>query len=776
MASQTELSRDLGAFAVFSISSGTMIGAGIFVLPGYAATLAGPAAILSFLIGGLIALTSAISVSELATGMPKAGGTYYFLSRTFGPVVGSIVGWSAYLGLVFKGGFALEGFGDYLFDLLDRFAPMTYLTEGISTVIPLGDWTPTMVLLLAMGGCVLLTYVNSVGANVSGQIQNVIVISLLGLLSLFVIICLFSLEPGNFQPFMQGTKSGGLSGVFAATGLIFVSFLGVVKVAAMAEEVHNPGRNLPLGIISSVVVITVLYLGVMTAVIGIQPLGDVADSVTPIADTADMVMGPIGGIFMAIAGIFATLSTGNAALMASSRFPFAMARDNLMTDWFTKISQRFQTPLRAILITAVLMITFIYLTDIQLMAKFGGVTLILILALINLAVIVLRHANPNWYDPEFRSPLFPWIQILGIVGTLALVTQMGTIPQIGGLVFLLLGIGWAVFYRTEETKPKFDFFDILRQVDREVSLSRVKVQQQQELDHEIVIGLPDLGHAENMVEFATWVASDEQQVIHVVRPREVPVQTDLDMFRSGLTGTAYDLSTDRAEQQTSTRLTSNLESIANEAGMEFEFTELLTHDADSALVHFCEDHNVDLMLLNWRDEFSPSTLRDTHIHYASRNAPCDVLVLKDRGFEPMDQILVSTGIGPYDELELRVARGLAGAHTAEVTLFHVVPPDQDDIQTQEEREYMEELVSIDTESMEVKIVEGESVEHEIIEEARNYEMLVMGATAHLSYRDTIFGNVPDLVAQYVDISVVLARKQRTSHRNFWRTMLDKLIQ
>lgn len=311
--SSTELSRELGVFAVFSLNTGTMIGAGIFVLPGPAVSLAGPSALLSFFLGGLIALTSAISVSELAMGMPKSGGPYFFLTRTFGPIVGSIIGWGSYFGVVFKGAFALEGFGDYLLSVTSTSLSSMVGSTFFDSFLFSSGWLPKLVILFGALVCVGLMLVNTFGAGVSGQLQNYSVFILLFLLSLFVVVGATYVDPTNYSPFFEGQEDGGTSGLLAATGLIFVSFLGVVQASTVAEEVRNPSRNLPLGIISSVATITLLYVGVVGVMVGVRPPESIAASPTAIFDVSNMVVGGTGALLMGIAGLFATLSTANSA-------------------------------------------------------------------------------------------------------------------------------------------------------------------------------------------------------------------------------------------------------------------------------------------------------------------------------------------------------------------------------------------------------------------------------------------------------------------------------
>ncbi|MFW6026416.1 MAG: APC family permease, partial [Candidatus Woesearchaeota archaeon] len=407
-----ELDRNMGFFAAFSIGTGTMIGAGIFVLPKIAISNAGPAVILSFLLGGLISLATAISMAELATGMPKAGGSYYFISRAMGPIFGTIVGLGTWLALVFKGSFALVGLADYL-----------------NYIIPIP------IIYISIAGGLILLFINFRGAESSSSLQNLIVIGLMIILGLFIIGGSFELEVKNFTPFMPY----GYVSVLSTTGLIFVSFLGITQLGAISEEVKDPGKNLPRAFIYSVVFVTLLYIGVMFIASGLFPIEKVAALEAPLIEAGQLIAGETGMLALIAAGFFATVSTANAALLSSSRFPFAMGRDNLMPDWFVAIHEKFNTPFRSIIATGLTMIVLLLLFNVEQLAKLGSAFNILIFVLMNLSVIILRYNKKEWYEPEFRDPFYPVTQIIGIIGSLSLLPLLGFLPIVFAVAVIITG-------------------------------------------------------------------------------------------------------------------------------------------------------------------------------------------------------------------------------------------------------------------------------------------------------------------------------------------------
>ena len=379
------LGRSLGFFSTFAIGTGTMIGAGIFILPGLAIANAGSGAIISFLIGGLISIATAISMAELATGMPLAGGSYYYISRTMGAELGSVIGLGSWLALIFKGTFALIGLAEY--------AQVFY---------------PLPLYLVAAASGISLLAINYRGAKSSGSLQNFIVVILLVILALFIANASFMADPGNFVPL----ASHGIISIVTTAGVIFISYLGLAEAAAVSEEVKNPSRNLPMAFIASAVVVTLFYVGIMAVIVGISGPEGTATTVTPLADIAGLMAGNFGRILIALGALLATLSTANGAILSSSRFPFAMSRDALMPEWFVMIHKRFETPHNAILVTGTVMVLLLFLFDIEELARLGGAFNILIFILLNMAVIILRKRTLPGYEPTFRDPFFPFHSVI----------------------------------------------------------------------------------------------------------------------------------------------------------------------------------------------------------------------------------------------------------------------------------------------------------------------------------------------------------------------------
>ena len=432
-----DLDRSLGLYPTMMISIGAMIGSGIFVLPALGYKKAGPAVIVAYVLAALVVLPAALSKAEMATAMPESGGTYLYIDRALGPLFGTIAGIGAWFSLVFKSSFALVGLGAYLL----LFAPVS---QGA-------------VVYVALGLGLLVVALNVSGTKLSGQVQAIIVTLVVGSLVAYTANAGVVAESARFTPFV----TGGEIGVITAAAFVFVSYAGVTKVASVAEEVKAPGRNLPLAILGSMAIMTVLYVAVVGAVVGLSdpemlkaggPGGTA--SLTPMADGAGALLGGFGILFISIVAVVALTSMANAGVLSSSRFPLAMSRDDLLPPGLSRIDSRFKTPRNAVLLTGVVLLLLIAFVPVIELAKLASAFQILVFSVENAALVAFREADVPSYTPEFEAPGYPYVQIFGFLAGVGLLTQMGTLPILGA-VGIIAGSGLIyVFYgrhRTDRT-------------------------------------------------------------------------------------------------------------------------------------------------------------------------------------------------------------------------------------------------------------------------------------------------------------------------------------
>jgi len=431
-----ELKKELGLLEVFCIASGAMISSGLFILPGLAHARAGPAVIASYLIAGLLAMTGMLSQAEIVSAMPKAGGTYFYVKRTMGPAMGTVEGLVTWFSLTLKSSFALVGmaaFTGYLIDVDIR--------------------------LIALALSVMFTAVNLLGIRGAGRTQVALVVGLLAVLVFYVIKGLPSIDIRNLEPF----NPYGAAAVFSTAGFVFVSYGGLLKVAGISEEVKDPGRVVPLAIILALIVVTVLYVATVFVTAGVLGAGRLDVSLTPISDGAAEFIGGWGRIVLGIAAMMAFISTANAGIMAASRYPLALSRDHLLPGFLSRINERFGTPHISILITGSAMVVFLFLR-LEILVKSASAVMILTYLYSCLAVIILRESRLQNYQPVFRSPLYPWVQIGGIAGTLVLLFSMGSIALTAGGGALAAGFGLYWVYGRIRAGREFALLHIIERI------------------------------------------------------------------------------------------------------------------------------------------------------------------------------------------------------------------------------------------------------------------------------------------------------------------------
>ncbi|MDP8235244.1 MAG: APC family permease, partial [Candidatus Erginobacter occultus] len=311
-----ELTRRLKLVHVIAIASGAMISSGIFILPGLAHARAGPAVIVSYALAGLFALSGTLSMAEIATAMPRAGGDYFSITRGMGPAVGTVAGLLSWFSLALKSSFALVGMAAFSLLIL--------------------SWD---IRLIGVILTVFFVALNIFGVKEAARLQVALVIGLLLPMALYVIFGLPEVQVSNFELF----AANGAASIFSTAGFVFVAYGGLLKIASLSGEVKDPGKVIPRGMLISLLLVTVLYTLMVFVTSGVLPREQLDGSLTPISDAAAVFMGK-AGLLLGLAAILAFVSTANAGLMAASRYIFATSRDGLLPPVFAKVNRRFGTP------------------------------------------------------------------------------------------------------------------------------------------------------------------------------------------------------------------------------------------------------------------------------------------------------------------------------------------------------------------------------------------------------------------------------------------------
>lgn len=395
-----------------------MISSGLFVLPGIAASKLGPAVIFAYLLSGLLLVPALLSKAELATAMPRSGGTYFFTSRSLGGMFGTIDGVGVWLALVLKSSIALVGLG-------------AYLSGYVGLPMPA----------IALFFCIVFMVTNLLGTKEVAGMQIGMVLLLLGILAVLIVKGLPTVSSAALKP----VAPFGLKALLPTTAFLFISYIGLTKVASVAEEIRNPERNIPAGMFLSLGVVMVIYALVVWIVVAAVPPDQLYSSLTPVSDAGFVIIGKRGAHLITIAALLAFATTANAAILSASRYVLAMSRDRVIPHGLSRLS-RFRTPKNAIFLTCGVTAAIVLCTGLEQIAKLASTFQLLVFALVHVAVIVMRESGIKSYDPGFKSPLYPYVQIAGILISVVLISEMGLLASAFGMGLVGLGVAWHMLY------------------------------------------------------------------------------------------------------------------------------------------------------------------------------------------------------------------------------------------------------------------------------------------------------------------------------------------
>ncbi|HUV67079.1 MAG TPA: amino acid permease [Sedimentisphaerales bacterium] len=444
-----QLKKQLGCLDVFAVAAGAMISSGLFVLPAIAYAKAGPAIILSYLFASLLIIPSALSQAELATAMPRAGGTYFYVERSLGPIWGLFGGLANWFSVALKSAFAVVGMAVLIEVVLQEAFP-----------IQMAQWHLKS---LGVICCFGFMAINIVSVKHTSRFQVWLVGILLALLAVFVIAGLGKMDAVRYKGFLDK----GWFAVFGTAGLVFVSFGGLTKVASITEEVKDPGRNLPLGMLLAWGVVALFYIAVIAVTVGVVNGAELSGSLMPISLAAGKFLGAPGFAALGFAAVAAFVTTANGGILAASRYPMAMSRDQLLPPVVGRVSERFATPHVGVLLTGAFMICAIVLLDIEVLVKTASTLMLILFMLVNISVIIMRESKIQSYRPKFESPLYPYAHVLAVLAYGALIVDMGWVPLTITAGFVGLSAAWfGLYVRTRVRRASAVMHIVERVTDR----------------------------------------------------------------------------------------------------------------------------------------------------------------------------------------------------------------------------------------------------------------------------------------------------------------------
>jgi APA family basic amino acid/polyamine antiporter len=441
------LKRSLGVVNLTALGIGAIIGTGIFVLTGtVAAQNAGPAVVLSFILAGIASVFAALCYSEFASLVPMAGSAYTYGYATLGELVAWIIGWDLILEYALSATTVAIGWSGYVVSFLADIGihVPAHFQAARGTVVTLADGTTTTAIfnLPAVLIIAVVTTLLVIGIRESANVNNVIVFIKLAVVLLFIALTIKAVDPRNWHPFIPANTGArehfGYSGVVAGAGIVFFAYIGFDAVSTAAQEAKNPQRDMPIGIIGSLIVCTILYIIVAAIATGVLPYAqlDVPDPIAKVADAAGL--GWVSSLIKlgAIAGLTSVILV---QLLGQSRVFYTMGRDGLLPPFVNRIHPRFRTPWITSILTGLAVAIPAAILPVRDAAKLVSIGTLLAFVIVSIGILVLRVREPELHRP-FRTPLVWFVAPMGAISAAYLMFYLDIETWIRLVVWLAIGL------------------------------------------------------------------------------------------------------------------------------------------------------------------------------------------------------------------------------------------------------------------------------------------------------------------------------------------------
>jgi len=425
------LQRSVGALDLTALGIGAIIGTGIFVIIGEAIELSGPAIILSFLLAGITCVFSALSYSELASSIPVAGSAYTYGYATLGELAAWILGWDLILEYGVSVAAVAVGWGGYLQDLLDSLFGFS-VPDALAGPPGDGGTFNLPAVALVLGVSALLAY----GVKESARANTAMVVFKVSVLLFFIVVGLLSFDSGNLQPFAPQ----GVGGIESAAAIIFFAYIGFDAVSTTGEEAKKPARDLPIAIIGSLAIATILYILVALTAVGLATQDELAGSEAPLTEAlrTGSGIGSWAGDLLSLGALVAITSVVLTVLYGATRIIFTMARDGLFPRAFTKLSRR-RVPARLTLGLGAFIALIAAFVPLSAIAELVSIGTLFAFLVVNLGVILLRHTQPD-LPRRFRVPFVPVLPGIGALLCIYLMLQQPLVTWMRFGLWMLAGL------------------------------------------------------------------------------------------------------------------------------------------------------------------------------------------------------------------------------------------------------------------------------------------------------------------------------------------------
>ncbi|XWN53511.1 amino acid permease [Anoxybacillus flavithermus] len=437
------LKKELGAFDLTMLGIGAIIGTGIFVLTGVAAAEhAGPALVLSFILSGLACVFAALCYAEFASSVPVSGSAYTYSYATFGELIAWMLGWDLILEYGVAASAVAAGWSGYFQGLLAGFG--IELPKALTSAYDPANGTfidvPAIVIVL------LITFLLTQGVRKSARFNAIMVVIKVAVILLFIAVGVWYVKPENWTPFMPF----GFSGVAAGAATVFFAYLGFDAVSTAAEEVRNPQRNMPIGIIASLVICTLLYIAVSLILTGIVPYDQLGVK-NPVAFALNYIQQDWVAGFISLGAITGITTVLLVMLYAQTRLFYAISRDGLLPSLFAKVSERKQVPLVNSWVTGIAVSVFAGVIPLNKLAHLTNIGTLFAFTTVAIGILILRKTEPN-LKRSFMVPFVPVIPLLAVAFCTYLALQLPAMTWLSFGGWLAIGLVIYFLYGRKHSK------------------------------------------------------------------------------------------------------------------------------------------------------------------------------------------------------------------------------------------------------------------------------------------------------------------------------------
>jgi APA family basic amino acid/polyamine antiporter len=747
-----QLVRTLGLTQILMLGIGGTMGAGVFVLTGHAAGKVGPAVILVFLLAGLQSLPNSLSYAELASSFPIAGGGYAYISKATRGLLPFSVGWVSWFSSMVYAALSAVG-AAYSLKIFLPFLP-----------VPM-----TAVVLIAVFVTISLR-----GSQEAGRTQVILAGILLTSLALFVILGL--IMPGGFTWAMFYEDGGffihadlldNMAAIFQAITLVNVLFVGYEVIATTAEEAKDPGRNIPIAVVGTICICAAVYCSVAFVALGTASAAALGASSTPLADAASHFLGGWGAPLLGLAGMIATATSLNTALLSSARVALALSRDGYLPAFLSRIHPRIKTPVPAILISGAVIALAAVSGDEVFLSYVSNFGYMFVVFFTNVSVILLRRKLPDHKRP-FRTPWYPVTPILGCLGIIVVEVFTELHALVVGIGLIALGM---VVYL------------VRRPVGRVVEAAAQTVEA---AHHEILVPVANPLTAESLIKMAVILGrAREESTLAALSVIKIPGTTPLEVAQDIL---------DRQENGRKALL-KKVADYAHEQGVPVRTLLRATRSVPSGILGVAEIRGgVGLILMGWRGQMSTQRVEGSVVKDVVNSAKRDVAVLRDRrvGERRIRHVLVPVGGGPHTRLALRLALDIARVEKGSLTALRILSKASEvDIAVEMDvlRQWVEDALGEIPEEVNFRLKHNDSIVEGILAEAcasgpspmteasahtadqEGYDLIAIGASEEWFLKDLLFGSIPDRVADRAPCSVLMVRKHEPVPVSRLRSMI-----